>query len=295
MCVLGWSIYSAESAPSLEYLLHKRYKQSFDLKNNPDLSAEEFQWGQLLDKYGFDYSDELDRVMVDGIQSGYFDDAVIIPEITRTQVRILNYKANSALAEAWQEFHGSFKDNEQDVVDKIFNGTLQNISFVSILDLNATVVLLKELGYNEKATQLLEARMPLGPDAGFFNLANYPYRAEITDPELQATFKLFLDKGTPMPTPVEAGAKIRSGGWSNNDEEVLDTLSVADFANLLTTLGGAELSDFAYGVFTLRNIGGRTDRQTAIVNRFQEAFDEVARRSWLNEIRARKYAVGVRG
>jgi hypothetical protein len=72
LIVLVWVVNSpiGEGAPTLEYLKKKRENQYIGL-NEAVLTDEEAKWGSMLTDYGFSYCDDLDLIILSGIENGF--------------------------------------------------------------------------------------------------------------------------------------------------------------------------------------------------------------------------------
>ena len=82
LIVLVWVANSpvGEGAPTLEYLKEKRENQYIGL-DEAVLSDEEAKWGSMLTDYGFTYCDDLDLIILSGIENGFFNDEQISEKI----------------------------------------------------------------------------------------------------------------------------------------------------------------------------------------------------------------------
>src|SRR5262249_36243808 len=70
LVLLGFCVYEPRIAPSLEYL-KSRADHYIETDGKPSVTDQEASWNALLDAYGFTILDELDTVLVQGLQHGY--------------------------------------------------------------------------------------------------------------------------------------------------------------------------------------------------------------------------------
>ena len=73
---------------------------------------------------------------------------------------------------AWQAFHDSFADDEDNVVRQIVERTKAAYEVVSLANLNETVLVLKALGSNDEARDLLQFFSNNRNDARYWNVAD---------------------------------------------------------------------------------------------------------------------------
>jgi hypothetical protein len=76
VALLGWAKYSEEAAP-LSFLKLRGRDYSRELGEE---SADERKWGPLLNTLGFRHMTDLDDVLSEGVEMGYFDDASSLPK-----------------------------------------------------------------------------------------------------------------------------------------------------------------------------------------------------------------------
>jgi hypothetical protein len=128
----------------------------------------------------------------------------------------------------------------------------------------------------------------------FFDLSQYPFADLMTDEEFKAAieerFRSFKDERSPREILMNLGTR---GGWSTEDIVALEKLSVEDFYNLFTALEGEELSRIVHGSLTFRNLGNAAPELRAISERAVEALVRIARTSKLNEMRVKKFKIGI--
>jgi hypothetical protein len=293
MIVLAWCAYGVEFAPTVKFLQHKRYDQWTGFKEDVEYSEDEVKWGKVLDAYGFTHFDEFDLLLVSAILKGVFDDEAIVAQCERMEAILRQGKGDAALTEAWSKYHGSFDDDAPEVVASLYNGTLANIKCLTPLNLNGAVGILKRLGVDEKASELIRSYgVARAGETDLFDLTKSPFSSEITDPDVIAMFKTQnAAAATILPTPLEACRRIYKGAWSPSDEEALERLSEDDLYSLFKGAKGDDLLATVGACLEFRKFGNVTARQKAIVSKAIGALKQIAAETPLNRMRMRKFRV----
>ena len=266
LVVLVWSIVSpaGEGAPELKYLVEKRQDQYFGIKK-VKFNDDEDRWGALLTEYGFTQCDDFDLLMIEDIKNGFFNE-----QRTKSNAEIYlkdaqQARAQAAIEAAWKPFHASFDDNSQEVAKSIFNGCTENIVYLAPINLNSAVSILKDIGFPEQASDLLAQYVAAHDGKDIFDRSRYAFGSSITDPDV---IKAFDEKAQrirkPLPTPLEASARIYKGSWSPEDEESLAKLSVDNFVTLFRETKGSDRSTVVLGCLEFRKFSPASPRQKAI-------------------------------
>ncbi len=166
--LIAWSIYEPARAPSLDFL---RRRGSWAPPDNKDKTIEEqlssvpttqgaeASWNALLDVYKFSSMDEFDLVLLRGAQNGFFDESDLKRCGKQLNDRITAERADRSFADAWDAYHDSFDDNQEEVLDKIYEAFNSAISRMGLTTLNSCVELFKVLGRTEQAQQMIRAFM----------------------------------------------------------------------------------------------------------------------------------------
>jgi len=293
LIVLVWVVNSpiGEGAPTLQFIKEKRENQYIGLEKDA-LSDEEAKWGVMLTDYGFTYCDDLDLVMLSGIENGFFNDEKIGEKIVTLTQDVSKRRALAGLEVGWGPFHLSFDNNPDEVAASIYNGCVNNIMYLSSNNLSAAVNILKETGHSAEAADLLKKYIHAHDSDEIFDLAESPFGDLVTEPDVVLAFaEKMKNKGKKLPTPVDAASRIGSGGWNPEDEESLAAVSVDEFIQYFKMMRGNERRKFIFGSLAFRNMGGRTPRQQQIVDNALSALVRIGQESTLNAHRLKAYNV----
>jgi hypothetical protein len=286
LTLLGWSVY-AKDAPSLEYLREHRAKHVFGLGEATGLSDTMKEWNALLDSYGFGTMDEFDLVLLDGIERGYFDEKEIVARAARRAEAAKASLAADSFDAAWRLYSDSFDSNEVELIRQLSLAVRRNVAFVSPLNLNAAVKLLKDLNRPRDADEMLKHYMAERKDGrAFFDLAAYPFAADITDPDVRAAFeKRYLEFPDDRSAADVLLAVARTKACAHADIAMLSKLTADDFQALFKKQKGGDRARLIHAAIQFDRMAGAGDEAKAIASTARDALKKIAGESALNRRR----------
>jgi len=293
LTLLGWSIYEPSSAPSLDYLQNRRGADPFGSDKDQTVPENEAAWNALLDNYGFSGMDEFDRVLLDGIRNGFFDPSLVEKYASGLNDQINAAKLDTSFKDAWNFYHDSFADNQEEVLDAIFQAFQKGAAHISTVNLNGTVTLFKELGRKDQAAQIIKHYLDnLHGDRDAFDLAQYPFGSEIKDPDVVKAFNdkyaTFKDERNTIIT-LQRMSSIN--GWTEEEIKYLSTLPVDEYYKIFKTSEGTDLRRILRTCLQFDTIGNATEEMKEISKRAKDALRLIGEESAINARRVRKYGV----
>ncbi len=296
LVLLAWCIYEPSSAPPLEYV------QTFDafligMNKDEPIDEDEAAWNGTLRAYNFTSMDDMDRVLLDGVRDGYFDTDALKKHAGELDRTISEGKATNGFRQAWETFHGSFDDNQEEVLDTIFAALKENIKVISALDLNATVWLLKGLERPEQAAQAIDFYVEQeGGSRGLFDLDNLPFNSEVDDPDVRAAFAKKLETFKEEKNPAEILESITTKhGWSQADIDVLAALRADDYFHMFKSNKGDEMQRLIITCLEFGRMGDERGQYKAIAGHAREALKSIGQESPMNALRIRRYGLRIEG
>jgi hypothetical protein len=284
-CTLsGWAIFEPDAAPSLTFL---REYNSLVIAMRPQEEApvEYIKWRDRLEKFPWAHTDDFDRVIFDGVEVGYFDVSRLNDAAIDLVKSIKQNSRESSFNKAWNRYHWSVATDDDDVLDGLRQGALENLSEIEASNLSATVRLLRECGRGEQADELAVAYAAALPeDPKSFDVSNHHFMADNPiDPTLLAAIEArrerYKDPRDPRSVLLDVG---RNQGWNDEDERLLASLSADDFVTLIEATEGKELRQIIQmGLRMAAHQGAESPMQAAL----NEALARIAAKS---PLRARR-------
>ena len=242
LTLFGWCYYS-NNEEFYEYI-KTRYEIYIPHIQEGKKTLKQQEWDALLNDYGFFNIDELDLVLAKVIETGYVDEDSLLEEAKKVNDRVIADKSKNLFSNAWNLFHDTFAHNEEELVNALEKALKENAEYISPVNLNGTVRLLRDLGKDEVASELIDAYIVKNKDKPeFYKLENYPFFHNIDDKELISKFNLALSETKEIRTLDEVLRNISGkNGLGTSDKEVLLAASKDDFYQYFKTQEGRHLS-----------------------------------------------------
>jgi len=204
-------------------------------------------------------------------------------------------RLSGSFFKAWEMYHDSFEDNQEQVLDAIYQSFLRGVQQISPMNLSGTVTLFKELGRPDQAAEIVRQYIASrGEDRRLFDLGNNPFAGEIRDPDVIQAFK---DKYAKFPDERSPIAILHSmannNGWAGNDIATLSTLSVDEYYKIFKQSRGIDLRKILDACLQFDRIGNATEQMKEISNRAKDALKRIGLESPINARRVRRYGVEV--
>lgn len=292
--LLGWSVYEPGRAPSLDYLRARSNPGLLDAKKTP-VPPQQMAWNSLMSVYHFTGMDDFDVALLDGVQKGFFDPELVEKCGAELDRRARAMASNDSFVSAWNLFHDSFADNQEQVLDKIYAAFRNSVHAISPLNMNSTVALFKELERVSQAKEMIRYYVDSrDEDAQVFDLSTYSFQGEITDPDVIAAFNSKF--ASLVVKPDIQGVLLsmaKMNGWNPKDIRLLSAASVEDLYAIFKQAEGDELRKIINSCLQFNNILNATAEMKRISDVAAEALQLIGMESAINARRVRAYGITV--
>lgn len=293
LTLLTWCYYSRDpSTPSFEYVtstgidyfhLHDREK-----------SDQESQWDKILTEYEFRLADDFDLTLASVIKSGYVrDKEELISTAGKANEEAIARKADRSLEEAWSLFHDTFDNNEEDLVSALKSEVDRHARYISPLNLNGTVKLLRALDRDELASTIIDTYIEKNRNhQKKFDVEQSPFSHEIDDAEVNEKLLSALNE-VKSQRSLDDVIKSISGkdSWNRSDEAVLLNAKEDDYYEFFKRNDGKNLKTYVRACLNFGQFGNATDEQKQIAANAKAALRRIGGESRVNEIRLQRYGI----
>lgn len=266
-----------KSLPSFEQLRTLTYAQTY-LSKEEEKSQE--KWVSMLQEYGYASTDDFDFIISDGVQNGYFDEASLLEQARIMSEKITASKSHDSFYDAWRLFHDSFKDNELDVINALHDSFKENYKYLSLNDLNSTVLVLKALNQGGKADSLINLYLE-DKKSDSEHLAKVyaaTHFGEKIDKTLKESVESIFNNQKTENTLQETLLNIASrDSWSEKETYIIDQATTDEIYALLKGTSDDSFKKIIKVGFMLAN------------KKMIEAMDRIGKESTLNRLRTDKY------
>lgn len=294
LALYAWSYFcssSDEEIPPLEFITSGGY----NLLGIGDKAVSEQQkkWQTTLQAYNYRLTDELDILLSEAVKTGYFVEDEFKAKASDKNQEVLASKSKDSFSNAWGLYHDTFDDNADEVINGLYESFKENCKYITPINLNGTVSLFRELGEEDKASEIIDIYIENRKDeAELFNMEENNFFGDIKDQEIIEKFNDTYDQSVTDETAKQVLERIAGrNGWSPNDEAVLANTSVDDYYKLFKTERGRQLSSFVTTCLKFGQSVNPTEQQAEISNRATQALRLIAAESEINKRRVKKFGV----
>lgn len=295
LTLLGWSVHDTMRAPSLDYLLRKSETDFLSIDNKVDVPASDAAWNALLATYKFGAMDEFDLALLDGIRNGYFDRSAIRKSATELNKKIKAGNLDAAFHAAWRMYNDSFDDDQDKVLDAIYDSMFKGVQYITPINLSTTVAFFKELGRVDQAFEILKYYIEMrGTEPELFDLENNPFSDKISDPDVIKAFDNKFATFKSEISPVSILFRMAdTHSWNPEDITILSTLSVDTYFEIFKSSQGRDLRKILNACLHFDRIINATNQMKEISKRAKDALKRIGQESAINARRVKVYGVDV--
>lgn len=293
--LLSWSHYQGEGAPPVEYLRRYQSSELDDFIEAPK-SGEETAWDEKLALYGWGMLDELDHVLLERLANGFLEVDRLTVALSGKDKEHRAADRTQRVTEAWNTFHASFEDNEEQIVSMFREAYEANKKEITPSRLDGILGLLRTLGHDDLADKMASeyTSMREGGQSAFSSkeLGGYD---PISDPLL---LELFAKRHIELSPPSTIGAELaelagRDGSWNETLLQNLASYSADDFERVFRSLKGEALTDTIRSCLQFQSISNADEHMRSIIDKTKSALRNIAGDSPLNAYRMHKFGIRV--
>jgi hypothetical protein len=188
------------------------------------------RWSELLNKYNVMSFSTSDAALDRALKAGYVEESGLEQEITKLKDEADASEAEARFTRAWRLYHDSYEDNQAEIVtiiDQTFDAAAVKMSPGNV---DATVRLLRSLGRDDIADDLIERyfRSLEGVDAQLFDTEQWG-PGTVRDAEFTQRIAEHTAVFHPLPSLIDALKTIaRRKGWSPEELKVVSDATADD-------------------------------------------------------------------
>ncbi len=292
LVLFAWCYYVKDkNTPDMDYIKSIGNKMAGADKN--EFSDQEKLWQSILVEYGFHGADDFDLKIADAVVSGFVIKKELRREAEKINTQVTASKSDLSYRDAWRLYHESFDDNQEQLLQSLYDAVKHHARYISPMDLNSCVHLFRDLDEGEKADELIEHYIGQRVDAKHtLDLHHYVDASQVIDPVLAERFSAVHGETYDARSLREVVANvIAKNAFDGDDIEIMSRASVDDFYSLFKTERGEHLNSWISICLKLGYLEGADDRQLQITTNATQALMGIASESALNARRVAKFGV----
>ncbi|TXN80044.1 hypothetical protein [Methylobacterium sp. WL8] len=265
-----------------------RYLNGDKSKPNPDYT--------LIQEYGFTSVDAFDEIIIDTVERGYLSESQLLVEASKINDNLRTGDMKNDYFKVWEKYRSSFARDEDDLADSMSDAVIRNITIVDPPNLDSVVSILREMGFNDKASGLIKFYMNNKNEQNrhYWDPNAFEYHGRIRDKELHAALHArhrLIDIDV---DPIETLKKLSDrNGWNEEDEILILQLSEEDVTNIFMTFSGEDFTSIISTYRSFFTIMNPSPNITEICRRAKIALNKVVASSNLNKIRVKSLFHGI--
>ncbi|RLB70669.1 MAG: hypothetical protein DRH07_08090 [Deltaproteobacteria bacterium] len=293
--LLTWCYYGQGNDTPDYNFVSSRNSAFSDLDDEIVLSTQQQIWCSILRNYDNYAVDEFDQQIARLVENGYVDEVRFLEEAAVLNEKVLAAYSENSFKEAWKKFNESFDADDQEVISCLSASFKHNAKYISPVNLDGTVRLLRYLGKEPLATKIIGLYIDKRQgDAELFNLDTSALPGEIKDSEVITRFREKYESLRAKLSLREICDQLLACDSCSDEEEVhLSQAAVEKYVELFKSQKGQKLSQYVDLCLNFHRLGGTTKYQELIYEKAAEALKIIGSESKLNASRVRRFGIRV--
>ena len=294
MVLFGWVVYQPKLAPSIDFIKDFNPFSHVLNKQAPE-SEESKKWRPVLAAINFTNFDELDLLLLESVEAGYFDPEKLEKMAIECDKKWTASDQDNSFSAAWDKYHGSFSCNQDEVLDAMFSAAKSGAKAISPSNLDSTLGLFRKFGRDAQADEIIahyikergdEKRDFYDPSrSAFLNLHDAKFKKAFED-------KLVSYKDSRLPEDILWDI-AKNSGWNPEDIQTLASISVDEYFAMFKKLTADKLRVTTSQALKFRRYGNTDPQQQEVSARAEEALKRIAAECEINKMRVASYGVTV--
>lgn len=291
--LLQWTLLKGDGAPTLDYLRKRTGLTTYNFGKDSKVTPDEARWNATLDSFGWGALDELDHEIVAALEMGYFDGGKIQAAAKAVWTRLEYQRQDGNFEDAWKEYHESFDNNQDKVLDTLYTAFKQTFKTITFINLDGTVRLFRELGRNEQAEELLKFYVDSRNEPQkFWDLEVHAFGSDVKDPGVRSAidekFRSFGAKEVNMADLLIAMGSTGKG-WNMSDVDAIAVLAIGEYKKLFKETRGRDLKRMVSGGLLANRVANPTESMKEVASNTVAALREIAAESPINARRVTNF------
>ena len=284
----GWCFLQPDLAPDLDFV--RKFNSMTGLFRREDEPEERKKWREVLSKYGYEATDELDSAIIDGVVTGYFRSDELKAAAQALQERLKRNSTKDSFSQAWELYHSSLTTADGFILDAMIVGAIENLGEISPVNMNSCVRFLRHYGRETQASELVLKYIDANrgkPD--FFSRWNRFFHDDPVDAELRAAMEAERAAIVDTRDPAEMLKQMaRTNGYNPEEDSArLARLTADELVQLFDDHAADDIKGMMEWANRLASHPGAAGLRASL----DEAFARIADRSPMRADRLRNWGV----
>lgn len=295
LTLLSWCYYGqSNETPDYSFVVSRNSTFS-DLDDEIALTTQQQNWCAFLRNYDNYSIDEFDQQIARLVENGYVDERNFLKEAAVLNEKIKAARSEDSFQDAWRKFNESFDNNDQEVINCLSDSFKNNAKYISPVNLDGTVRLLRNLGKSKLATKIISLYIEKrDAETDLFNLDTSSFSGEIRDQEVILKFREKHESLRTKLSLLELCDFLLANDSCCEEEEIqLSQAPTAEYVQLFKSQQGVKLTQYIDLCLKYSRLGGMAEHQRIISDKAAAALKIIGKESKLNASRVRRFGIKV--
>ncbi len=291
--LLGWCHLQPEVAPSVNFIMSRQgiYAGYNDDKEGA-LTPEQQKWVKLLDDYGYAHTDELDTVLLNGIQDGYFSREKVDRHADALNDRVEANEAAEQIRRAWRTLFDTFNGTVDEGLAPFLECFSTKAKYYSLNETIGVVNAHRTLDRAARGDELFEFYVQANRDfKGAFDISGIEMYGTPVPEDLQVRLaELDVDQD-PKPAVDELFLMLDGEGYNSDVTEALAAVRVEEYVQVLKRHEGEDFLKIRRGLTQWRQLVNPSEAHEKIMRNAGLALKQIQEESPLNKYRVQSWGL----
>jgi hypothetical protein len=277
---------SAAGFPTIDQVVEFNWYSSM-MRVHDGANAVSDSWRDKFHQAGFLTCDDFDRAVLQILRNGYVEGSDLALHARALDQVSNRERLDKTFTEAWQKFHNRIDGTAQEIVERLTDAVNEAAPVISPINLNGTVKLMRELGFDENANAIIDIYVAAHRDHTELLGLNSPSDLDVDDDVLRAKFaNAIAEEEGPVNLDLVAAELLLDRRWDARSQRALLNATPEDIVQLLRNFQGPQLGQLVDALY--RSSASRGADTAPIAVTLDRALDLIESESELNLARVKR-------
>jgi len=283
LALARWSVLDRSRAPSIEFLRSYNKTGIFMRAGREALDSETARLHEMISDYPFNHANELDQIIIDGAEAGYFQEEELKKAADRIADEQKAYNPDNDFTRTWQQlYHGLLIVDDTKFLDELHRSAIKEAASIDLININAAICMLRENERHNEADEVIQVYIEAKKAKGFnfFNIDDHVWMGQKPDEGLHKALSEQKEKHIDSRNPLDVlRYDIARQVLEDADFMLMAKQSVSDFEEMFEALNGKEVKPSIKGIVAM----GQSHHELSeeIARKSMEALQRIAHKSVL--------------
>jgi hypothetical protein len=261
--------------------------------SDSDESKREETWQNVLSEHSFFWDEKRDAPILGLVENGFLNTVQMTSAVENIKQTLKREGLKLQYEKAWDLFHENFHINYEDVLEGLYQGTLDALNLIEIRNIDSVINILRSCDQNDRADTLLEYVQrdivdnkkylsSAKEDREYLNYKDSKFRALIE----RSVNELEAD----IVNKLSIASIVERNGWNTQELDFLDQKTEEDFINFFTSVE-RDVHRYIEPLLGWRNTthGDKSDVMRKIAGVVESALIKIGEKHPLQKLRLFRY------